>query len=84
MDLVRGQVLEPRSRGVSEVKREFADDDRVVRRTSQLTCQAVVIEPDRGIGLSRVFDEDGGLSKERGQGSGMNLLAKHMGARRLR
>ena len=38
VDLVRGQVLEPHSRGVSEVKGEVADDDRVVRRTAQLAC----------------------------------------------
>ena len=83
MDLVCGQVLEPRSRGVSEVKREFADDDRVIRRTAQLTCQAVVVEPDCGIGLARVLDEGGGLSKAWGEGSGANLPTEHAGARRL-
>ena len=38
VDLIRRQVLEPRSCGVSEVKGEVADDDRVVRRTAQLAC----------------------------------------------
>ena len=53
-------MLEPRSCGVSEVKGEVADDDCVVRRTAQLACYAVVVEPDRGIGLARVVDEGGG------------------------
>ena len=38
VDLVRGQVHEPRSRGVSKVKGKVADDDRVVRSTAQLAC----------------------------------------------
>ena len=84
MDLVRRQVLEPRSRGISEVKGEVADDDRVIRSSAQLTCSAIVIEPDRGIGLSRVLDEGGGLSKARGKRSSSNLPAEDTGARRLR
>ena len=66
------------------MKRKVADDDRVVRHTAQLACQAVVVEPDRGIGLARVIDESGGLSKAWGEGSGANLPTKHAGARRLR
>ena len=84
MDLVRGQVLEPYSCGVSEVKGEVVDDDRVIRRTAQLTCQAVIVEPNRGIGFARVVDESGGLSKARGKRSNSNLPAEHPGARRLR
>ena len=84
MDLVREQMLKPRSCGVGEVKRKVADGDRVIRRTSQLTCQAVVVELDHGIDLSRVLDEGGGLSKARGKGSGANLPTEHTGARRLR
>ena len=38
VDLVRGQVLEPRSCGISKVKGKVADDDHVVRRTAQLAC----------------------------------------------
>ena len=34
VDLVRRQVLEPRSCGVSKVKRKVADDDRVLRRAA--------------------------------------------------
>ena len=34
MDLIRGQMFEPRLRGVGEVKRKVADDDRVVRRST--------------------------------------------------
>ena len=52
MDLVRGQMLEPRSCGVGMVKRKVTDDDYVVHRATQLACQAVVAEPDRGVGLS--------------------------------
>ena len=52
MNLVRGQMLEPRSCGVGEVERKVADDHGVVRCAAQLACQAVVVEPDRGVGLS--------------------------------
>ena len=34
VDLVRGQVLEPRSCGVSKMKGEVVDDDRVFHRTA--------------------------------------------------
>ena len=77
-------MLEPRSCGVSEVKRKVTDDHDIVRRTAQLACQAVVIEPDRGIGLARVLDEGGGLSKAWEEGSSANLPTEHAGARRLR
>ena len=55
MDLVRGKVLEPCSRGVSEVKGEVADDYGVISGAAQLACQAVVVEPDHGIGLAQVL-----------------------------
>ena len=84
MDLIHGQTLDPRSCGIGKVKRDVADDHGVIRRTAQLACQAVVVEPDRGIGLARVLDEGGGLSKAWGEGSGANLLTEHAGARRLR
>ena len=84
MDLVRGQMLEPRSCGVGEVERKVADDHGVIRRVAQLACQVVGNEPDRGISLARVLDEGGGLSKARGKGSGTNLPAEHTGALRLR
>ena len=67
MDLIRGQVLEPHSCGVGKVKRKVKDDHGIIRRTAQLACQAVVVEPDRGIGLTRVLDEGGGLSKAWGE-----------------
>jgi len=38
VDLVHGQVLEPRSCGVSKVKGKVADGNRVFRRTAQLAC----------------------------------------------
>ena len=52
MDLVLGQVLEPRSCGVGKVKRKVADDYNIIRRAAQLACQVVVVEPERGIRLS--------------------------------
>ena len=38
VDLVRGQVLEPRSCGVRKVKGKVADDNRIFRCTAQLAC----------------------------------------------
>ena len=38
VDLIRRQVLEPRSCGVSKMKRKVADDDRVLCRATQLAC----------------------------------------------
>ena len=69
MDLVRGQVLEPRSCGVSKVKGKVADDDRVISRAAQLARQAVVVEPETGIRLPRVLGECGGLPKAWGKGA---------------
>jgi hypothetical protein len=84
MDLIRGQVLEPRSCGVGKVKGKVADDHSIIRCATQLACQVVVVEPNRGIGLALVLDEGGGLSKAWGEGSGANLPTEHTGARRLR
>ena len=84
MDLIHGQMLEPHSCGVGEVERKVADDHGVVRLTGQLACHALVVEPDRGVGLSRVLDEGGGLAKAWGKGSGANLPTEHTGARGLR
>ena len=52
MDLIRGQVLESHSCGIGKVKREVADDHSVIRCAVQLACQAVIVEPDRGVHLS--------------------------------
>jgi hypothetical protein len=38
VDLVARQVLEPRPRGVTEVKRHVFDDDEVVYRSSLVAC----------------------------------------------
>ena len=38
VDLIHGQVLEPRSSGIGKVKREDMDDHGVIRRTAQLAC----------------------------------------------
>ena len=84
MDLIRGQMLEPCSCGVGKVKRKVADDHGVICRVAQLASQAVVVEPECGIGLARVLDEGGGLSEVWGKWSGANLPTEHACARRLR
>ena len=78
------QVLEPRSCGISKVKREVADDHGVICRAAQLACQAVIVEPNRGISLARVLEKGGGLSEAWGEGSSANLLTEYTGAWRLR
>ena len=52
MDLIRGQVLEPCSCGIGKVKGKVADDHGIIRRATQLACQAVIVEPDHGVCLS--------------------------------
>ena len=84
VDLVGRKMFEPGACRVCEMQGIVANDDRVIIRATQLACQAVVVEPERGVCLSRVFDEGSGLSKARGKGSSANLPAEHTGARRLR
>ena len=66
------------------MQRKVATDDGIVSRTAQLARQAVVIEPEPGIRLSRVLGEGGGLAKARGKQSSTDFPAEHTGARRLR
>ena len=80
VDLVRGKVFEPCPRRVCKVQRKVADDHGDISRTAQLASQAVVVEPETGICLSRVFGEGGGLSKAWGKWSDANFSDKHAGA----
>jgi len=84
VDLVGRKMLEPCSCRVREVQRKVADDDRIVSRAAQLARQAVVVESEPGIRLSRVLGEHGRLSITRGKRSGADFPAEHAGARRLR
>ena len=84
MDLVGGEVLKPRTCGIRKVQRKVANDDGIVSRTAQLARQAVVVESEPGIRLSRVLGEHGRLSITRGKRSGADFPAEHAGARRLR
>ena len=77
--LARGKVFEPCPR-VCKVQRKVADDHGIVGRATQLACQAVVIEPERGIGLPRVLDEVCRLTKAWGEQSSANFPAEHTGA----
>ena len=67
MDLIGGKMLEPCARGIRKVQRKVANDDDIIGRTAHLACQAVVVEPEPGIRLSRVFGEGGGLPKAWGK-----------------
>ena len=63
VDLARGQVFKPCPHRVCKVRTKVADDHGIVSRTAQLARQTVVVEPEPGIGLSRVLGEGGGLMK---------------------
>jgi hypothetical protein len=41
-------MLKPRPRRIGEVQRQVADDDLVGGGSTQLACQAVVVEPYAG------------------------------------
>ena len=66
VDLVGRKMLKPCSGRVCEVQRKVADDNRVVTRAAQLARQAVVVEPEPGVRLSRVLGEGDGLPKAGG------------------
>ena len=84
MDLIGGKMFEPRACGIRKVQRKVANDDGIISRAAQLTCQAVVVETEPGIRLSRVFGEGGGLPKAWGKRSSADFPVKHTGARGLR
>ena len=75
VDLVGRKMLQPRACRICEMQRKVANDDGIISRTAQLACQAVVVEPEPGIRLSRVFDEGGGLSKAWG-GNGAARISR--------
>ena len=62
-------MLEPCLSGVFQVQGEVADDHQVVGRTAQLASEAIVVEPERGVRLSRILGHGGGLSEARGNGA---------------
>ena len=51
------------------MQRKVANDDRVISRATQLACQAVVVELERRVRLSRVLGERGGLPEVWGNGA---------------
>jgi hypothetical protein len=84
MNLAGLQVLEPRSRRVSEVQWQVADDGFVGGGSAQLTCQAVVIEPYTGVRLPRVLVDRRGLAEALWKAHRADLPAEHTGSRGLR
>jgi hypothetical protein len=83
VDLAGRQVLEPRSRRVGEVQGEVTDDDLVGGGPTQLTCQAVVVEPHTGVRLPVVLDNRRGLAEALGEAHRADLQAEHTGSRWL-
>jgi hypothetical protein len=51
LDLVAGQVLEPRARGVAEVERQILDHEEIISRPTGVACELVVLEPYAGVGI---------------------------------
>jgi hypothetical protein len=51
LDLVAGQVLEPRACGIVEVERQVLYHDEIVGRSSGMARKSVVLEPYTGIGV---------------------------------
>jgi hypothetical protein len=45
LDLVAGQVLEPRARGVAEVERQILDHKEIIGRSSGIARESVVLKP---------------------------------------
>ena len=84
VDLIGGKMFKPHARRIRKVQRKVANDDGVISHAAQLACQAVVVEPEPGICLSRVLGEGGGLPKARGKRSSVDFPAEYTGSRRLR
>jgi hypothetical protein len=51
LDLVAGQVLEPRTCGIAEVEWQVLDHEEIVGRPSGMARKSVVLEPYAGIGV---------------------------------
>ena len=84
VDLIGGKLFEPCTHGICKVQRKVVNDHGIITRTAQLASQAVVVELETVIFLSRVFGEGGGLPKAWGKRSSVNFSAEHTGAQRLR
>ena len=84
VDLVGRKMFELGACRLCKMSGEIANDDRVISRATQLACQAVVVELERRVRLSRVLGEYGGLPKAWGEWSSADFPAEHTGARRLR
>jgi hypothetical protein len=84
VNLAGRQVLEPCSRRVGEVQWQVADDDLVGGGSTQLACQAVVIEPHAGVRHPRVLVDRRGLAEALRKARRADLPAEHTGSRWLR
>jgi hypothetical protein len=66
------------------VQRQVADDDLIGGGSTQLTCQAVVVEPYTGVNLPRVLVDQRGLAEALREARRADLPAEHTGSRGLR
>jgi hypothetical protein len=67
LDLVAGQVLEPRACRIAEVKRQVFDHEEIVGRSSGMARKSVVLEPYAGIGVPVVSWDVGRGLEARGE-----------------
>jgi hypothetical protein len=63
IDRVSGQVIEPSSGRVDQVDGEEMDDEKVIVHPTHPTREAVVLQPDIGIGLAVILDDVVGRTK---------------------
>jgi hypothetical protein len=66
VDLVVGQMLEPRPRGVPEVERQVLDDEKVVCRSPRVAREPVVLQPYADVGVSLYLGTSVGARKREG------------------
>lgn len=66
------------------MQRQVADDHGVVRGATQLASKTVVVKPNLGIRLSRVFREGGRLPEARRDRGRTDFPAEHSRADRFR
>jgi hypothetical protein len=67
LDLVAGQLLEPRMCGVAEVERQALDHEEIVGRSFSMACKWVALEPYTGIGVPIVSWHIGRSPEARGE-----------------
>jgi hypothetical protein len=63
IDRVSRQVIEPSSERVGQVDVEEMDDEEVIVHPTHPTREAVVLQPDIGIGLAVILDDVVGRTK---------------------